>query len=169
MVIGLPSNGIHSNGFSLARRLVFKEAKFKYDTVVPEIGSPVGDELLKPTRIYVRPVLHLLRRYRVKRIVRGMANITGGGIPGNLGRVIPEGLTAIINTKAWPVPPIFKFLQAQGVKRDEMFRVFNMGIGFVLVVRPAFANAVVGHFRRQQLDALAIGKIQKGKKTVQLT
>jgi phosphoribosylformylglycinamidine cyclo-ligase len=168
VVVGLPSNGIHSNGLTLARRLVFKEAKLKYDSVVPAIGSPIGDELLKPTRIYVRSVLNLLRRYRVKRVVRGMANITGGGIPGNVERVVPDGLCAVINTKAWPVPPIFKYLQSLGVKRDEMFRVFNMGIGYVLIVRPAFANAVVGHFRRQQIDALIIGKVKKGNKRVEM-
>lgn len=168
VIIGLPSSGIHSNGLTLARRLVFKEARLKYDSVVEAIGSPIGDELLKPTRIYVRPVVRLLRRYRVKRVVRGMAHITGGGLPGNVPRIIPDGLTAHINTKTWTVPPIFKYLQSIGVKRDEMFRTFNMGIGFVVVVRPTFANAVIGHFRRQGFDALAIGKIRKGSEGVAL-
>jgi phosphoribosylformylglycinamidine cyclo-ligase len=168
-IIGLPSRGIHSNGHSLARRLVFKEARLKYDSVVPEIGSPIGDELLKPTRIYVRPVVSLLRRYRVKRVIRGMAHITGGGLPGNVVRILPDGLRAEIHTKRWLVPPIFKYLQSLGVKRDEMFRVFNMGIGYVLVVRPAFADSVVGHFRRWGLDALAIGRISRGERAVELT
>jgi phosphoribosylformylglycinamidine cyclo-ligase len=162
VIIGLPSNGIHSNGLSLARRLVFKEAKLKYDSVVESIGCSIGDELLKPTRIYARPVLSLLRRYRVKRVVRGMANITGGGLPGNVPRILPDGLMAVVNTRSWPVPPIFKYLQSIGVKRDEMFRVFNMGIGYVLIVRPSFANAIIGHFRRRQIDALAIGRVRKG-------
>jgi len=169
VIIGLPASGIHSNGLTLARRLVFKEARLKYDSVVPAIGSPIGDELLKPTRIYVRPVISLLRRYRVKRIVRGMANITGGGLPGNVVRVLPDGLCAVINTKSWTVPPVFKYLQSLGVRRDEMFRVFNMGIGYVLIVRSAFANAIIGHFRRHRLDALAIGRIRKGARAVELT
>jgi len=168
VIVGLPSSGIHSNGLALARRLAFKEAKLTYDTVVSGIGAPIGDELLKPTRIYVRPVMSVLRRYRVKRIVRAMAHITGGGLPGNVVRVIPEGLYAEIDTRSWPVPPIFKFLQSVGVKRDEMFRVFNMGIGYTLIVRSAFANAIVGHFRRQGLDAVAIGRIRKGPTTVEL-
>ncbi|NLX14862.1 MAG: phosphoribosylformylglycinamidine cyclo-ligase [Phycisphaerales bacterium] len=168
VIIGLPSSGVHSNGFSLARRLVFKEAKLKYDSVVPQIGCPIGDELLKPTRIYVKPVLHLLHHYRVKRVVRGMAHITGGGLPGNLVRILPEGCTAVLQTKNWTVPPIFKYMQSLGVQRDEMFRVFNMGIGYVLVVRPAFANAVVGHFRRHRLDAVIIGQIRKGPCVVEL-
>ena len=130
LLIGLPSSGVHSNGYSLARRLVFKEAKLKYDTFVPEVGAPIGDELLKPTRIYVRPVLDLLNRYKVKRVVRGMAHITGGGLPGNVPRILPKGLRVTINTKSWPVPPIFKYLQSLGVQRDEMFRVFNLCIGF---------------------------------------
>ncbi len=167
-IIGLPSSGVHSNGYSLARRLVFKEAKLKYDSVVPQIGCAIGDELLKPTRIYVKPVLHLLHYYRVKRVVRGMAHITGGGLPGNVVRILPEGCTAVIDTKSWVVPPIFKYLQSLGVQRDEMFRVFNMGIGYVLVVRPAFASAVVGHFRRRRIDAVIIGHIRKGPCDVEL-
>jgi len=168
VIIGLPSSGVHSNGYSLARRLVFKEAKLKYDSVVPMIGSPIGDELLKPTRIYVRPVVSLLLRYRVKRAVRGMAHITGGGLPGNVLRVLPDGLKAVIDCKSWTVPPVFKYLQSLGVKRDEMFRVFNMGIGYVLVVRPTFSNAIIGHFRRHRVDALAIGYIRKGQTSVEM-
>ena len=169
VIVGLPSSGIHSNGLALARRLAFKEARLKYDSVVPAIGSPIGDELLKPTRIYARPVTSLLRRYRVKRVVRGMAHITGGGLPGNVVRVLPDGVCATINTKAWPVPPIFKYLQSLGVKRAEMFRVFNMGIGYVIFVRADVAASVIGHFRRHRLDALAIGRIRKGPRAVELT
>ncbi len=167
IIIGLPSSGVHSNGYSLVRR-VMKEAKLKYDSVVPAIGCAIGDELLKPTRIYVRPVISVLRRYKVKRVIRGMAHITGGGLPGNVVRILPDGCSAVINMKSWQPPPIFKYLQSQGVKRDEMFRVFNMGIGFVLIVRPTFANAVIGHFRRHRLDALAIGRIRKGPKKVEI-
>jgi len=168
VIIGLPSSGVHSNGLTLARRLVFKEAKLSYDSVVPAIGCPIGDELLKPTRIYVQPVLSLLNRYRVKKVIRGMAHITGSGLPGNVVRVLPDGLRAIIDTRRWSIPPIFRYLQSLGVRRDEMFRVFNMGIGYVLIVRPGFAGTVIGHFRRRRLDAIAIGKIAKGKTDVEL-
>ncbi len=169
VLIGLPSSGIHSNGYSLARRLVFQEAKLKYDSHVPQVGCAIGDELLKPTRIYVEPVISLLRRYRVKRVIRGMAHITGGGLPGNVPRILPEGLCCRIDSRSWPVPPIFKYLQSLGVQRAEMFRVFNMGIGYVLVVRPAFRDAIIGHFRRHRLDAITIGRVRKGSGGVELT
>lgn len=168
VIIGLPSSGVHSNGYSLARRLVFKEAKLKYDSVVAEVGCPIGDELLKPTRIYVKPVLSVLRKYRVKQVIRGMAHITGGGLPGNVVRILPENCAAVLDTKKWQVPPIFRYLQSIGVARKEMFDVFNMGIGYVLVVRPAFADAVVGHFRRRRIDAVVIGKVRKGTRAVEL-
>lgn len=168
VIVGLPSSGIHSNGYSLARRLVFKEAKLKYDSVVAEVGCPIGDELLKPTRIYVKPVLSVLRKYRVKQVVRGMAHITGGGLPGNVVRILPENCTAVLDTRKWTLPPIFRFLQSVGVARKEMFDVFNMGIGYILVVRPAFADAVIGHFRRRRIDAVAIGKIRKGTREVEI-
>jgi phosphoribosylformylglycinamidine cyclo-ligase len=168
VIVGLPASGIHSNGLALARRLAFKEAKLRYESIVPGIGAPIGDELLKPTRIYVRPVVSLLRRFRTKRVVRAMAHITGGGLPGNVVRVIPDGLRAEIDTRSWEVPAIFKFLQSVGVKREEMFRVFNMGIGLTMIVPAGNAKTVVGHFRRQGLDAVVIGKILKGRTDVAL-
>ncbi len=168
VIIGLPSSGVHSNGYSLARRLVFKEAKLKYDTVVPEVGCPIGDELLKPTRIYVKPVLGILRKYRVKQVIRGMAHITGGGLPGNVVRILPENCAAVLETRKWTLPPIFKYLQSLGVARTEMFDVFNMGIGYVLVVRPSFADSIVGYFRRRRVDAVVIGKIRRGQRGVEI-
>jgi len=168
VVVGLPSSGAHSNGYSLIRRLVFKEARLKYDSVVAEVGSPIGDELLKPTRIYVKPVLSVLRQYKVKQVIRGMAHVTGGGLPGNLVRILPEGCVAVLDSRRWQIPPIFSFLQSIGVARSEMFNVFNMGIGYLLVVRPAFADAVVGHFRRRRLDAVIIGKIRRGTRAVDI-
>jgi phosphoribosylformylglycinamidine cyclo-ligase len=168
VLIGLPSSGVHSNGYSLARKLVFQEAKLKYDSFVPEVGAPIGDELLKPTRIYVQSVLSVLKKYRVKRVVRGMAHITGGGLVGNVPRIFPDGLACTIETKSWPIPPIFRYLQSLGVPRQEMFRVFNMGIGYVLIVRAAFRDSVIGHFRRKGIDAVAIGKMRKGKDGVEL-
>ena len=167
-IIGLPSSGIHSNGLALARRLAFKEAKLRFNSTVPGIRGSIGKELLKPTRIYVRPVISLLRRFRAKPVVRAMAHITGGGLPGNVVRVIPKGLRAEIDTRSWEVPTIFKFLQSVGVEREEMFRVFNMGIGLTLIVPANSAKAVVGHFRKDGLDAKVIGKIVKGRTDVAL-
>ncbi len=169
VIIGLPSSGLHSNGYALVRRLIFKEAGLKHNSVVPAISGRIGDEILRPTRIYVRQVLDLLNNPRRRRAVRGMSHITGGGLVGNIDRVFPKGLKAVIDTKSWTVPPVFRYLQTLGVKRDEMFRVFNMGIGYVLMVKRTAADAVISHFRRRhQLDALIIGKIEKGTTTVEL-
>jgi phosphoribosylformylglycinamidine cyclo-ligase len=168
VLIGMPSTGLHSNGYSLARRVVFKEARLKYRSVVRGIDGPIGEEMLKPTRIYVRPVLKLLANRRLRPAVQAMAHITGSGLPGNVPRVVPDGLTAVIDTTSWPVPPIFKFLQSHGVPRREMFDVFNMGIGYVLVVRPAGQAGVIAHFRREGIEAVAIGKVRKGPGGVEL-
>ncbi|UCD29819.1 MAG: phosphoribosylformylglycinamidine cyclo-ligase [Planctomycetota bacterium] len=161
-VIGLPSNGIHSNGYTLVRRLIFQEAGLKHDSMVPEIGCSIGEELLKPTNIYAKPVLNVLHKYRRKRMVRGMAHITGGGLPGNVVRILPEGCAVTIDTNSWTIPPIFELLQSIGVERDEMFRVFNMGIGYVLIVHPQSENRIIRYFRRQGIDALTIGRVRKG-------
>jgi phosphoribosylformylglycinamidine cyclo-ligase len=168
ILIGLASNGLHSNGYSLARRVVFKEAKLKYKSRVPGIEGSIGDEMLKPTRIYIKPVLDLLRKPAFKGAVQAMAHITGSGLPGNVPRVIPNGLTATIDTKAWPVPSIFGFLQSHGVPRKEMFDVFNMGIGYVVIVRPKFKPAVIAHFRRHNMEAYDIGQVRKGKGKIDL-
>jgi len=168
VIVGLPSSGIHSNGLSLARRLVFRQAGLSFRSTVPGLDRPIGEELLTPTRIYVQPVLALLERYRRRQVVRAMAHITGGGLPGNVVRVLPEGLTAVIHTSRWAVPPIFGYLQSLGVRRAEMFRVFNMGIGFVLVVRKASLRPVLEHFHRHDLEAVVIGRIERGRRTVKL-
>jgi len=168
VIVGLPSSGIHSNGLSLARRLVFKEARLSFKDVVPGLDRPIGQELLEPTRIYVQPVLELLARQRARRAVHGMAHITGGGLPGNVIRVLPEGTRAVFQTSSWTVPPIFAYLQSLGVSRTEMFGVFNMGIGFVLVVQADAAETILAHFRRHALDAQVIGRIERGRRAVQL-
>ncbi|HOB73505.1 MAG TPA: phosphoribosylformylglycinamidine cyclo-ligase [Phycisphaerae bacterium] len=168
VLIGLASSGLHSNGYSLARRVVFKEAKLKYKSRVPGIKGTIGDEMLKPTRIYVKPVLKLLKNTRLKSAVQAMAHITGSGLPGNVPRVIPKGLTAVIDTGSWQPPAIFGLLESLGVPRREMFDVFNMGIGYVLVVRPKAQAAVLAHFRRSGVEALPIGQVVKGKGGVEL-
>ncbi|MCZ6836575.1 MAG: phosphoribosylformylglycinamidine cyclo-ligase [Planctomycetota bacterium] len=169
VVIGLASDGIHSNGYSLVRKIV-KKAKLKLDRVYPEIGEEtLGEILLTPTRIYVQPILKLLRKYRVKKVVSGMAHITGGGLPGNLNRALTDTLDARINFSAWDIPPLFHFLQQKGgVETDEMLRVFNMGIGYVLIVRPTFANSIITQLNNSGEKATILGEIVKGTGQVQL-
>jgi len=134
VVLGLASSGIHSNGYSLVRKLFFEVLGLSVRDTVPELGGKkVYELLLEPTRIYVKSVLKLLESVKVK----GMAHITGGGIPGNLVRVLPEGVDAVIEEGSWEVPPIFRFIEEKGaVPKDEMFKTFNMGIGYALVVSP---------------------------------
>lgn len=159
-IIGLASNGIHSNGYALVRKLVTRLGKRPELPV--QLGEPLEDALLRPTRIYARSIRTLLARYRRKRVVRAMAHITGGGLEGNLPRVIPNHCDVVLRRKHWPVPPVFRLVERLGVSRSEMYRVFNMGIGFVLVVRPAFAQSVVRHLRRLGEDAYRIGTIRRG-------
>lgn len=210
VILGLASSGIHSNGYSLVRKLLdrlprsgalpdelsaigdqlleedssnlesedsriqgSRDSSEQEDSgrrgpasLTPRILEPsdprLADALLRPTRIYVVPILGLLRRYRRKRVVRAMAHITGGGLPGNLPRVIPRDCDAVIWRRSWPVPPIFRLLQHLGVDEEEMYRVFNMGIGFVLVVRPAFARSVAAQLEKMGEVVHRIGVIRRG-------
>lgn len=164
VIIGLASSGIHSNGYSLVHAALERLDERKHLPV--ELGEPLEEALLKPTRIYVQPVLKLLRAYRRKRIVRAMAHITGGGIAGNLPRVLPDGCAAYIRRGTWPLPPIFRLIQSLGVDESEMYEVFNMGVGFILVVRPTFANAVVTKLNEAGETAWKIGTVRKGKTRV---
>lgn len=163
VLIGLPSSGVHSNGYSLVRRIISKR-RLKLDRAYAPLGEQtLGEVLLEPTRIYARPIVRLLRRYRVKKVVSAMAHITGGGLPGNLPRVLPDSLDAVIDTTTWEIPPIFTFLQDRGdVDVHEMYRVFNMGIGYVLAVRPSFADSVVRQLQRNGERARVIGALTKG-------
>src|SRR5206468_3784944 len=135
-VLGLASTGFHSNGYSLVRKVVFEHAGLKVTDFVPELGRTVGEALLEPTRIYVRPVKEILEHYPVKkRVVRGLAHITGEGLPGNVPRVLPPGRRVFLKRGSWPVPPVFPWLQRLGnIEQQEMETVFNMGIGFVMIV-----------------------------------
>lgn len=163
ILIGLPSTGIHSNGLSLARKVLLEEAQLILTDFQPVLGGTLAEELLKPTRIYVKPVLEALKRYKI----RGMAHITGGGLPGNLPRIMPKGLTAVIDSSAWLVPSIFKLIEELGpVRRDEMYRVFNMGIGFVLAAGESEADALCSFFRERSLDAVKIGRVEVGNEGV---
>ncbi|MFI5395820.1 MAG: phosphoribosylformylglycinamidine cyclo-ligase [Candidatus Binatia bacterium] len=155
VVIGLPSSGLHSNGYSLVRRLCFEKGRLSLRARPVELSVPLGEELLRPTRIYV-PVVHKLPR----RAIKGMAHITGGGITGNLPRILPKGCAARIRLGTWPVPGIFNLLQRLGaVERDEMFQTFNMGIGFILVVGKRQVHAVMDALKRQRERAYIIGEV----------
>jgi phosphoribosylformylglycinamidine cyclo-ligase len=164
VVLGLRSSGLHSNGYALARNVCFKRNKLKLTDVIDELdGTTLGDALLAPTRIYVRPILKLLTKYRVKRVVHAMAHITGSGIAGNVPRVLPSHCNAVIRKSAWPRPKIFNFLQKKGpVEEEEMFRVFNMGIGYVVIVAEDFADAVATKLIQWGEKVDNIGRITRG-------
>ena len=164
VILGLASSGLHSNGYTLARNICFKQAKLKITDCPDELGgASVGDVLLEPTRIYVRPIIKLLSRYKVKRIVHGMAHITGGGLVGNIPRVLPKDCDAAIKKSSWPVPKIFTFMQKTGpVEEGEMFRVFNMGIGFVLIVAEDFAESITKKLTNYGERVYKIGRVTSG-------
>jgi len=164
VILGLASNGLHSNGFTLVRNICFKRARLKMTDAPDELGGAMlGDVLLEPTRIYVRPLIRLLSKYKVKRVVHGMAHITGGGLVGNIPRVLPNNCNAVIKKTSWPRHNIFTFLQNAGpVEEDEMFRVFNMGIGFVLIVAEDFANSIAKKLTKFGEKVYRIGRITTG-------
>jgi phosphoribosylformylglycinamidine cyclo-ligase len=163
VILGLASSGLHSNGYSLARRIVFDVMKLDLAAPFPGTSRAVGDVLLEPTRIYVRSVLP------VREHVHAMAHITGGGLTGNLPRVLPEGCRAIVQRRAWDVLPVFQALQSYGrVEEPEMFRTFNMGIGYVLVVPPDRAGRVTASLTTAGERVHALGEIVAGERGVEL-
>jgi phosphoribosylformylglycinamidine cyclo-ligase len=165
VVVGLAASGLHANGYSLARRIVFDVLKLGLDDELPGTGRPVGEVLLEPTRIYVRPVLALLARVDV----HAMAHITGGGLAGNVPRVLPEDCRVVVHRSAWKVPPVFETLQRAGQVEDaEMFRTFNMGIGYVLVLAAADAQTVLGSDVLGSWPVFRIGEVVAGPRGVEL-
>jgi phosphoribosylformylglycinamidine cyclo-ligase len=163
VVLGLASSGLHSNGYSLARRIVFDVLKLGLDAMLPGTGRPVGDVLLEPTRIYVKAVLP------IREHVHAMAHVTGGGITGNLPRVLPEGCRARIRRGSWPVPPVFAALQQAGdVAESEMFKTFNMGIGYLLVVPPSRVSGVTAALSAAGETVHHLGEIIAGVRGVEL-
>jgi len=163
VLLGLASDGLHSNGFSLARKIVFDVAGLALDDQMPGCGRTVADELLVPTRLYAPAVLKVLAHYTRKQVVHGMAHVTGGGLVGNVPRVLGPGLRAEIRRRAWTVPPVFVFLsQAGGVADEEMWRVFNMGVGFVLAVSPYYADHVARILQRAGERVLRLGRVTRG-------
>ena len=161
VLIGLPSSGIHSNGYSLVRKLVSK-GRCKLDKVYDELGESLGDAILRPTRIYVKTVDAVLRAYPVKRPISAMAHVTGGGLRENIARVIPDNCDAVIKKSAWRPQPIFDFLRKLGTTRAEMMKVFNMGVGYVFVVRPSFANGVLRVLEEAGETPIQLGRVQRG-------
>jgi phosphoribosylformylglycinamidine cyclo-ligase len=162
-LIGLLSSGLHSNGFSLVRKIFFGSEKMDVSAHVPELGAALGDELLKPTRIFVRAFASLKGHVRIK----GMAHITGGGITGNLPRILPDGLGAVVRKGTWPIPPIFRLIEEKGhVSEEEMRRTFNMGIGYIIVV-PEESSAKAGSILKESgYDSFVIGNVEEGRKGV---
>jgi phosphoribosylformylglycinamidine cyclo-ligase len=164
VLLGLASTGLHSNGFSLVRQVVFQRLGRRVGDRVPGLRRTVGQALLTPTRIYVQPVLDLLRAGVP---IHAMAHVTGGGLTGNLPRVLPAGCRAVIRRGAWPVPAIFRFLQTGGqIAEAEMFRVFNMGIGFVCVVPPDRAAEARRALEKAGVPAWEIGEVRRGARGV---
>lgn len=180
IILGLASHGIHSNGYTLVRKIVesakldlFKSydalhapAKAARKKVVKKKSAngqkPLGQVLLTPTRIYAQSIMKMLKNYRVKNVVTGMAHITGSGMEGNLCRALPPHLDAVLDVSSWPVLPVFNFLQEHGNVPDaEMRRVFNMGIGYCVIVRPAFAESVAATLKKSGEKVYTIGKVVK--------
>ncbi len=167
VVLGVASNGFHSNGYSLVRKVVFEHARLKVDQYVEELQATVAEVLLKPTAIYAPAVRNVLRHYRVKAVVHAVAHITGGGLAENLGRVIPSGKQVVLQRGSWPVPVEFTWLAELGqLPEEEMYRVFNMGIGLVLVVSSYYAASIQQQLSRAGLASWEIGYVREGEPAV---
>ncbi|MGD9790212.1 MAG: phosphoribosylformylglycinamidine cyclo-ligase [Phycisphaerales bacterium] len=171
VILGLESDGIHSNGYTLVRKIIEKaQRESKLDLKMPEPTldptRPLGQVLLTPTRLYAPSITRLLRGYRVKNVISGMAHITGSGMAGNLCRALPKGLDALVDRSTWPRPALFSFLQDHGnVPEEEMWRVFNMGIGYCVIVRPAFAQSIMDKLEKLGERVHVIGKVVRAKST----
>lgn len=160
ILLGLPSSGLHSNGYSLVRKILLEQHQLSLSDFVPELGCSLGEELLRPTRIYVRPLLPLVR----KGLIKGLAHITGGGFIENIPRILPQGLAAEITLGTWPQLPIFGLLEKLGeIEPAEMYNVFNMGIGIVLAVDPTKVDTVFGHLLELGEKVYTMGQVVKGQ------
>ncbi|MDA0284928.1 MAG: phosphoribosylformylglycinamidine cyclo-ligase [Planctomycetota bacterium] len=169
VLVGLGASGFHSNGYSLVRKVVTDVAGLSYDSHVADLNQSVADILLEPTRLYVKSVLSVLDDPALRVSVHGLAHITGGGLPDNIQRILPENCAADIDTSTWTRPPAFQWLQGLGgIARDEMYKVFNMGIGFVLIVEPAIADRVCQEIARHDIPGSVIGEIKAAPRTVAL-
>ena len=160
-IIGLPSTGLHTNGYSLARKVIFETAGLDVNDTLPGTRKTVADLLLAVHRSYLKPVQAVLETVPV----RGMAHITGGGLIDNIPRILPPDVDAVIDTASWRVPPLFRFIEATGgVDQDEMYRVFNMGIGYTIFVRAADRDRALASLKAARAGARVIGYVEAGKR-----
>ena len=163
VLLGLPSSGVHSNGYSLVRRIVFDKMGFKGDEVFDELGKSIGEELLTPTRLYPRVCLPLIEKYDI----HGMVHITGGGYYENIPRALPDNMGAEINADKWTVPAVFELLQKWGnVDWKEMYRTFNMGIGMIIIASPDEAEKIKADLAEQEEFCFEIGHVTEGSHEV---
>ena len=163
VLLGLPSSGVHSNGYSLVRKIVFDKMGFKGDEVFDELGRSIGEELLTPTRLYPRVCLPLIEKYDI----HGMVHITGGGYYENIPRALPDNMGAEINADKWTVPAVFELLQKWGnVDWKEMYRTFNMGIGMIIIASPDEAEKIKADLAEQEEFCFEIGHVTEGSHEV---
>ena len=164
VIIGLPSGGLQTNGFSLARKVIFDQSGLTSHDVIPGTRMTTAEALLSVHRSFLKPVMALIAK---KIPIQGMAHITGGGFLDNIPRILPDDCDAIIDRASWTVPTLFTFIERQGkVERDEMYRVFNMGIGYVIVSRPRDVSKTLALLEKQRQNPVIIGKIAKGTRKV---
>ncbi|WP_371380693.1 phosphoribosylformylglycinamidine cyclo-ligase [Sporomusa aerivorans] len=165
VLIGLPSSGIHSNGYSLVRKICFEVKQFSVDSYIPELGRTLGQELLEPTRLYPKTCMPLIEKFDI----HGMVHITGGGFYDNIPRVLPSGCGVEVDTTAWPEPPVFGLLKEWGgVPKAEMYRTFNMGIGMILILAAEDVPAIQAELADRNEKAYIIGKVTAGERQVEL-
>jgi phosphoribosylformylglycinamidine cyclo-ligase len=165
LLVGIPSSGFHTNGYSLVRKVIFDVAGLDVSEWVEEIGSTIGDALLRPHRCYFRIVSHLMKRLDLHAIV----HITGGGFQGNIPRALGGNLRAFVDTRSWTPPPLFEWVGRLGaMEREEMYRTFNMGIGMVLVISPRSLDVLAKEFGELRDEWYVIGELKEGKRGVEL-
>jgi phosphoribosylformylglycinamidine cyclo-ligase len=163
IILGLASSGVHSNGFSLVRKLLLEEKGYKLQDRVESLGDLLGNVLLTPTKLYVKPILSILEKVKIK----GMAHITGGGFIENIPRVLPASVNAHIEYGSWPILPIFELMQREGkISNNDMFRTFNMGIGMVIVVSAEHAELAIQLVEQQGEKIYRIGEVTNGERVV---
>ncbi|MEA2022509.1 MAG: phosphoribosylformylglycinamidine cyclo-ligase [Candidatus Caldatribacteriota bacterium] len=160
-IIGLASSGLHSNGFSLVRKILLENKKYQMSDRIDCLQNTLGEELLKPTKIYIKVILDLIKKHEIL----GIAHITGGGLIENVPRILPEGLSVEINSGSWQKPPIFSLIQKEGdIAEQEMYRTFNMGIGIALIVSDSEAEKILEELKSINCESYIIGQVIKGNK-----
>jgi phosphoribosylformylglycinamidine cyclo-ligase len=165
VLIGIASSGLHSNGFSLARKVLLEKAKLKLNSKIAELGCTLGEELLRATFIYARVIAELFEGFKIN----GLANITGGGVIENLPRVMPANMRVVLERGSWPTPPIFELIQRLGnVSREEMDRTFNNGLGMIAITSAREADRVIAHLRAREYSAYVVGEVRRGKRGVSI-